>query len=251
MSSDEEKNLPLAERLRRQQKSESKTTRRAEAKQDIDDEIKRLEAELADDSEDSDSSSSSDSSDESSDDDRPRKVRFGKDSVKEIPSRRPARDPSEQAVISLSSLAQHRIAPLPESALPKIRKKRGSEDKLGSKPKKAKKMDGLELAVKEVLSGYVARSSERLPFYCRVCAKQYDNKEEFFAHKQTDFHKTAVEAERKISYCKLCQKQFTSPVQLKEHLTSRPHKEKLHRVRQGNRASRGRGRAGRGNRQWC
>jgi hypothetical protein len=32
--------------------------------------------------------------------------------------------------------------------------------------------DGLRDAVQELLSGYVARSSEKIPFYCRVCLHQ-------------------------------------------------------------------------------
>ena len=136
--------------------------------------------------------------------------------------------------------------------------------KIDGKPEKRQKKNtaesGLESAVKEVLSGYVARSSEKLPFYCRFCQKQYNNSEEFFAHKQSEFHKTAVEMEQKASFCKLCRKQLTSPDQLKEHLQSRPHKERLERARsrtapggargnppgRGNGRGFGRGRGGRG-----
>ena len=39
--------------------------------------------------------------------------------------------------------------------------------------------DGLRDAVQEVLSGYVARSSEKIPFYCRVCLHQSENQEDF------------------------------------------------------------------------
>jgi deoxyribodipyrimidine photolyase-like uncharacterized protein len=79
--------------------------------------------------------------------------------------------------------------------------------------------------------------------------------EEFFDHKRSEFHKTAVEMEQKASYCKLCRKQLTSLVQLKEHLTSKPHKERLDRVRENRRmgGNRGRGRGrgpGQERRQW-
>lgn len=248
-----DKNLPLAELLRRRKKTSADKVVVAE-KEDIDDEIKRLENELAG-SSDSDSSSDSDD-DDVSPDNRPRKVRFGGETVKEIPSNKPSRDPTEPSVICLSAVSEERIVPLPTASLPTISKKRSSSDDLARKARKKQKAivsDGLQEAVKEVLSGYVARSSERLPFYCRVCAKQYSSKDEFFDHKETDFHKAAVDMEKKASYCKLCQKQFTSPVQIKEHLTSRPHREKLQRVRQSQqrqptRNNRGRGR---GNRQWC
>jgi hypothetical protein len=241
MSSNQvEKSLPLAEVLRRR-----KTTSKAaenndtiEKEEDIDDEIQRLEAELAESDDGSESDSDSDHGD-----DRPRKVTFGEDTVKEIPSNKPRRDPSEPSVICLSAVSEARIQPLPETSLPAIRRKRNSEDDGKTKKKKAK-IDGLQEAVKEVLAGYVARSSERLPFYCRVCAKQYDNKEEFFEHRNAEFHKTAVAMELKVSFCRLCQKQFTSPVQLKEHLTSKPHRERLQKVRRKKPS-------GGGNRQWC
>ena len=88
------------------------------------------------------------------------------------------------------------------------------------------------------------------------CMEEFDhrmvwidfNEQEFFGHKQSDFHKTAVEVERKASYCKLCRKQLTSPEQLKEHLTSRPHKERMDRARSRNPPGRGRGGRGRGGR---
>ena len=91
----------------------------------------------------------------------------------------------------------------------------------------AQKSDGLRQAVLEVLQGYVPRSSEKLPFYCRVCSHQSTSEEEFLEHKQTAFHKTAVQVERKNTYCKLCRKQLTSIVQMQEHLKSGPHRERL------------------------
>jgi cell division septum initiation protein DivIVA len=252
MSNDsDDKNLPLAELLRRRKKSSAEKRVMVAEKEDIDDEIKRLENELADGSSDSDSS---DSGDDEPSDNRSRKVRFGGESIKVIPSNKPSRDQSEPSVICLSAVSEERIVPLPTASLPTISKKRSSSDDAARKAKKKKKSivsDGLQEAVKEVLSGYVARSSEKLPFYCRVCAKQYSSKEEFFDHKNTDFHKTAVEMEKKASYCKLCQKQFTSPVQIKEHLTSRPHREKLQRVRQSQQRQPRNNRNGNGNRQWC
>ena len=197
---------------------------------DIDDQIRRLEAELAKDYD--ESSVDSDESSSSSSD--------GNDN--------PKGDESEgkQGVLRLSSLEKEAIAGLPKHMLPAARKRPLKIDdelieKKVSKKVKEKADSGLALAVKEVLSGYVARSSEKLPFYCRYCQKQYQNEQEFFSHKQTDFHKTAVEMERKASYCKLCRKQLTSPEQLKEHLQSRPHKERLEHVRSRNPSGRGRG----------
>ena len=93
--------------------------------------------------------------------------------------------------------------------------------------------------MKEVLSGYTARSSEKIPYYCRFCSKQYNNEVEFFEHKNTEFHIAAVAVERKATYCRLCRIQLTSPVQMKEHLKSKPHKERLHKVSGGRGGGRG------------
>jgi len=173
--------------------------------EDIDESIKRLEREIArDDDEESESSSSSED---------------------ELPQT------DDKTVINISSVKNERIEALAVDQLPPVRDKVSNPR---SRPQKKQKAeihdDGLTKAVKEVLSGYKPRSSERLPFYCRVCAKQYDNEEEFFAHKSDNFHKRAVQMERKASYCKLCRKQLTSPVQLREHLQSRPHKERLQAI---------------------
>ena len=70
---------------------------------------------------------------------------------------------------------------------------------------------------------------------------------EFQQHKQTEFHKVAVQAERKASKCNLCRKQFTSVIQLREHLASRPHRQRMDRMKEKQRGGgRGRGFGGRG-----
>ena len=263
----EEKTVPYAEILRRRagqekpDRTESENEKQEQEEDfDIDEEIRRLEAELAADDDESDEESK-----EASDDDvcleRDKRVSFGKDRVKEIePSTPEIKDTPGDAVVCFSTVAEDRIAPLPANCLPQTKKRilKGIDDvddPLQNKPKKPKVSNGLRDAVKEVLHGYVARSSERLPFYCRVCAKQYTNDKEFFDHKSTDFHKSAVEVERKTSFCKLCRKQFTSPVQLKEHISSRPHKERLDQVRSRQSHSKHAGFQSRANdhsrRQWC
>ncbi|KAL3940867.1 MAG: hypothetical protein SGBAC_004662 [Bacillariaceae sp.] len=192
--------LPIAERLRKKTKVK-KSVRIVEPKVDLDDEIARLEAELQ-------ASSSSDDESENEDGD----------------------GAEGNGVVSLSQFSDDRISSLPTAALPKPGRYKANGERRG--PKKAKQStvdvpDGLREAVKEVLSGYKARSSEKLPFYCRVCQIQLTNENEFFQHKQTQFHKTAVVVERKATYCKLCRKQLTSPDQMKEHLTSKPHRSRL------------------------
>ena len=230
-----EKPLPFAESLRRRKKGRAPQEEPAkeykeEKEEDIDDEIRRLEAELA-----ADSDSSGDSGDDDNCDD---------DEEEGVGDRR---NPGEAGVISLSMLATDRITALPETFLPTNKRRTLKIDKMVAgevssdepKAKRRKKSsdtknggnsnisDGLRAAVKQVLDGYTPRSNEKIPFYCRVCAKQYKNGDDFFDHKKGDFHKAAVELEKKASYCKLCRKQLTSPVQLKEHLYSKPHKERL------------------------
>jgi hypothetical protein len=248
--------VPVAELLRRRQQEKSGDGVGFETdvkKVNLDDEIQRLEAELAADN-------SDDESDSAMEDEDKRKVTFGANTVLEIESTQTDTPTSIHglAVVCLSSLAKERIAPLPSSCLPqnKKRKLNGIDENVVARPKKQKVSSGLEEAVREVLSEYVARSSEKLPFYCRVCAKQYTNEKEFFDHKGGDFHMAAVEMERKASFCKLCRKQFTSPVQLKEHVSSRPHRERLQKVRSRQsprRINRGvhRGKDGQSQRQWC
>lgn len=225
--------LPIAVRLRKEQEtSAKKSVKFSEENIDLDDEIKRLEMEL------NQGSSSGESSDEES----------------------ASESDAEPAVLSLSAYADDRIEHLPQTCLPEpgkynphdssgpVRKRKEPPTTNEEKTKK----DGLKEAVLEVLNGYKARSSERLPFYCRFCSIQYSNETEFFEHKKTEFHKTAVEMERKATYCRLCLKQLTSPEQMKEHLSSRPHKERLQavRTRQRQEAKGQKSRRGQSVRQW-
>jgi len=231
---------------------------------DIDDEIARLEQELLLDNTDSDAADDDDdnSNDDESEDDEGSHSETMNDEVGEGIDDDSYRNTSNtvtaaaaatvgegrnSGVVSLSKYAEDRVESLQAKNLPeslgykglggpkKKRKKSalvgGGDTKTNTNPPRKKKKSGLELAVEEVLGGYTARSSEKLPFYCRYCAQQYPDATTFFQHKMTDFHRTAVELERKHTYCKLCRKQFTSPVQMTEHLQSRPHKEKLRTVR--------------------
>lgn len=200
---------------------------------DLDDEIARLERELAaqnesDDDEDSESQHQAD----------------------------------ESAILSLSKFANDHVEHLPPTSLPvpssSSRRKSSGGGNIGggdvdvtskavgmttktrqnqaSTSPATNNNSGLQKAVQEVLQGYTARSADRLPFYCRFCAKQYSNETEFFDHKRTEFHLAAVEAERKMTYCKLCRKQLTSPAQMKEHLKSKPHKQRLDMMRNKHRS---------------
>jgi hypothetical protein len=227
LSGEMEKPLTAAEILRRHmlQKDNHKqgdnkiaTSTSTKQEDDIDDQIRRLEAELQDD----------DESDSSSD--------YVDDAEHDNPS------PAAAKILSLSDSRMARIEGLPAAYLPapapatRKRASKGSNltDEKGSlKEKETTSLvsEGLKAAVQEVLNGYKPRSSERIPFYCRCCVKQYENADSFFQHKETDFHKAAEIMERKASYCKLCRKQMTSPAQLKEHLKSRPHKDRLQQMK--------------------
>lgn len=220
---------------------------------DLDDEIKRLEAELEGigNSSNDDSSSSSDSCDSDDDESMNRRKNERKEATDQ--------STSKDAVICLSSCASETIEPLDESLLPACKSKklkidRDDEHQSAREKKNDSVRNGLRDVVKEVLAGYQPRSSERIPFYCRVCAVQSKDESEFLLHKQSEFHKTAVQVEKKATYCKLCRKQLTSLVQMQEHLDSRPHKERLNSMKarqqglSGRRYGRSSGAMGRGNR---
>ena len=223
--------LPIGMQMRKAQ-TQKKSVAFSEPEVDLDDEIRRLEQELQ-------NSESSDSDDDEGGD-----------------------EDSTAGIVCLSAFADDRSEHLPESCLPepgKYSSRAGkSPNEVGTNKRheiekrraEERKNSGLEQAVKEVLNGYKPRSSERLPFYCRYCAKQYNNETEFFEHKQTEFHKTAVDMERRATYCRLCNKQLTSPAQMKEHLKSRPHKERLQNVRERQRGQ-GNRRSDPKRRQWC
>ena len=205
--------VPIGMRLREETKKEVRFNDELDISSPgggIEDEIARLERELNEGNESDDSESSSDEN--------------GVHSTDLI------NDSNGAAILSLSSFANDRVESLPSTSLPVPGKYSLTKKKKG-KPKPPVIKSGLQRAVEEVLGGYTARSSEKIPFYCRFCSKQYENEIAFYEHKSTEFHKTAVALERKATYCKLCRKQFTSPIQMKEHLSSRPHKQRLQNVR--------------------
>jgi hypothetical protein len=87
--------------------------------------------------------------------------------------------------------------------------------------------NGLEKSIREMLKNYKPTSSERRPFWCRICSFQAQNEEEFYQHRESELHQLTSQQERKMSTCKLCRKEFTSPEQLKEHLKGKGHVERL------------------------
>lgn len=234
--------VPIAQRIRQttQQVKQSNTNNQDQIQAvDLDEEIRRLEAELAQ-SSDEDDEDESDEYDDVSDND-------GSDDIRNAPPSSPA--PQDNGIICLSSVADERIAPLPNAALPQNKrrtlknidsvgdssgqnatKKKSKKRKKGSQGEKEEEhtiSEGLKDAVNELLQNYVPSSHLKKPFYCRVCQHQSESEADFLSHKQSDFHRGAVQQERKRTYCKLCRKQLTSIVQMEEHLKSRPHREKM------------------------
>jgi hypothetical protein len=141
------------------------------------------------------------------------------------------------------------IAPLPAQHLPAAGC--GLTTKKDSKKKKPKKVpptaaeidkSGLEKTVMEMLRNYQPSSSEKRPFWCRVCRFQGESEADLMSHRESEFHVLASQKERKLSYCKLCKIQFTSPDQLKEHLRGSKHKSKLdYAIQNQNRAKNSKG----------
>jgi hypothetical protein len=280
-SKEQQSFVPIAQRMRKQSFDEvvhantSKSTKSPQV--DIDEEIRRLEAELAA----ADSASDDNSSEASGESDvsgrKNRKISFGNNLVhtvaKDEDSLSIASDDrmASSGVICLSESAMERIEPLPASAMPQIARKATSDEKKTKKRKRNKEEHtvnaGLKSAVEDLLSNYKTRSEvEQTPWYCRVCQHQAEGESDFVAHRASEFHKTAMKEHQKKTYCRMCKKQMTSVVQFQEHLQSRPHREMLDgkRARQhgrgggdgrGRKSGVGRGRLSRGDgpskRQWC
>jgi hypothetical protein len=273
--------VPIAQRIRQttQQVKQSSDTNNQDIgsnnpKQavDLDEEIRRLEAELAQSSDDNDDEDESDDYDDASDNGCSDDIRNSSSSTA----------PQDNGIICLSSVADERIAPLPHAALPqnkrrtlknidsvgdssgqnatKRKSKKRKKSSQGEKEEEHTISEGLKDAVNELLQNYVPSSHLKKPFYCRVCQHQSESEADFLSHKQSEFHRGAVQQERKRTYCKLCRKQLTSIVQMEEHLKSRPHREKMDFVKSKQNGGGGRGgfrnqggRHGRdaSGKQWC
>ena len=178
-----------------------------ETTENIDEAIKRLEAELEDfDEDDSDSSV----------DDEETMV-------------------NNNGILSFSESKMDSIDHLPDSCLPAVPRRskhtNPTNENVSSKRLRASEKivvsNGLKSAVQEIIRNYRPRSAEKLPFYCRYCSLQMTDDLEFSRHQSLPEHKQAVVLDQKASYCKLCRKQLTSPAQLRDHVQSRPHKERL------------------------
>ena len=280
--------VPIAERIRRTRwKTRHGDPSNEQSKMDLEEEIRRLEAELAEDSDDEDDDEDDDGDDNDKEDDDEQ----SDDSTHKTESRE-----RDSGIICLSAVANDRIEPLPPNVLPRNSRRtmRGidvtNDGGMPSSQKESKKRrrdnasdaassantvgDGLRQAVQEMLQNYVPSSRlDRPPFYCRICQHQSTSLSEFQAHRQTELHKEAEKEEKKKTFCKLCRKQLTSLVQMEEHLRSKPHRERMDFVKKKQRGVSENGDRGRedgkkmaktggwksqrrltgdpGNRQWC
>ena len=140
---------------------------------DIDERIAELERELGGDSWNSSDRISSTESEEEGKEPPLESIARGSDGGK-----------SDTAAKLVSSLEEEKIEPLPRHFLPRpgcgIPKANKKSIKKPCKRPKLKSVEhpqplrGLDSAVKELLDNYEARSSERVPFYCRICKFQGD-----------------------------------------------------------------------------
>ncbi|KAL3770107.1 hypothetical protein ACHAWU_009315 [Discostella pseudostelligera] len=240
----DEGDVPIAQRMRRQITQQfgnnDKTNSEESNTIDLDDEIRRLEEELAEEE--------SEDDDDFDDDDESENVDDGSDDESDdSKSHDIIDDHHSNGIIRLSNLANDRIEPLPQSALPQSKRRHMKgvdtaadhmEESTNNHRKKRKQSrneqgehtvsEGLKAAVQDLLQNYVRPSQlDRPPFYCRVCQHQATTQSEFDLHRTSEFHKVAVKEEQKKSYCKLCRKQLTSVVQMEEHLSSKPHRDRM------------------------
>ena len=165
---------------------------------ELDDEIARLEAELAA----AESSSDSSSSDSEGSD--------GSDAS--------ASGVGNGAVIGSAWAESERIAPLPTHSLPAascsvpVGQKRG-----------AKRMRPSARTVPDWLDPSLYKPSQNRELYCRVCVFQASSVEELQEHRRDPAHIRKEAAEATHTFCKLCKKQFTSVAQLAEHKKGKWH----------------------------
>lgn len=267
--------VPIAQRMRKMPQKvndDAEVRNGGSSRMDLDEEIRRLEEDLAADS------CESDDEDDDDGDENGEKIEDGvksrtktaihesHDSERKESHNDMDHDAYSDRIICLSNLANDRIEPLPQNSLPqnKRRKLKGvdsTSDK--NELKKRKRRDssdlpeqqqhavseGLKHAVQDLLLNYVRPSQlDRPPFYCRLCQHQSKSQSEFDSHRASEFHKVAVVEEKKSTYCKLCRKQLTSVIQMEEHLKSRPHRDRMDFVKGKQRgsvgATRGAGRGG-------
>ena len=248
----DEVDVPIAQRMKRQQLQQSGSSDKDKVdngefnKIDLDEEIRRLEEELAEESDGDDDDDDFDDVDESDNE-----IDDNDSGMKEWKSNEILDDNYSNGIIRLSNLADDRIEPLPSSALPQSKRRHlkgvdaaaasahHDEEAHSAAHRKKRKhsqnekeehivSEGLKHAVHDLLQNYIRPSQlDRPPFYCRVCQHQAKSQSEFDLHRTSEFHKVAVKEEQKKTYCKLCRKQLTSVIQMEEHLTSKPHRDRM------------------------
>ena len=136
---------------------------------------------------------------------------------------------------SLTQVIDERITPLPPTLLPgaecklpveSARKRSKVNDRVAKRvggESGRRRVSGLDATVVEMLRNYQPSSSERRPFWCRICRYQGGDEADLVRHRASESHRRAIRVERRLSFCSKCRKQFTSPSQLKEHLKGKAH----------------------------
>lgn len=129
----------------------------------------------------------------------------------------------------LSSLQDQRIPPLPAHQLPAAQCRDTSGGAKKRKVKQSLETDDPALLDKARALVEKAPKCEKLkiPFACRLCAFRGQSLEEFDRHRHSRLHIFATKLYKESSYCKLCRVQCTSPLELETHVSSKKHAERL------------------------
>ena len=195
---------------------------------DIDDEIARLEAELAeandsgDDGSDSDDSSNANGNDDNDDDHAAGEALIFKSDVTDE-DRIPSLSAAYLPTVAFKALAKPQAGKETREAKVAKGPKPSKDERKANEPVVSRAQKQAELF--SYIRGY--EPSEHKPFYCRICNFQGSSVEDLAVHRASDDHKAAADRDQKVCYCKLCRKQFTSPAQLTEHLKGKSHKDTL------------------------
>ncbi|KAK1940505.1 Zinc finger CCCH domain-containing protein 42 [Phytophthora citrophthora] len=189
---------PIAKRLK--QSAESALQPKKKEKEDIADQIKRLEAELQGGSDSSDSSDSDSDSDSDND--------------------------NSKTIVNLSAFASERIEALPDAMLPAARP--SSNLPPAKKKRKKTQQEENERAANKALEelGDALTFPKKVPFACKPCKFIGKDLENFQAHRASKEHLERVQTGDKTLQCVLCNKSFTSPAQLVEHRAGKWHKQR-------------------------
>lgn len=128
----------------------------------------------------------------------------------------------------LTSLQNQRIPPLPKHQLPASQCREPSGAKKRKSKQSIEKDDPVLLEKARALVQRAPKCEKlKIPFACRLCAFRGQSLEEFEHHRLSRLHIFATKLYKESSYCKLCRVQCTSPLELETHVSSKKHAERL------------------------